>query len=87
MHKFLGRVKFINPLGQKSAFGRFLSCVGKTYLVQPNLSLATLAPNDANSVTILNLSYFDVSYNLQKWLKLETQVSLQKGHFSLTVFL
>ena len=28
MHKFLGRVKFINPLGQKSAFGRFLSCVG-----------------------------------------------------------
>ena len=57
------------------------------YLVKPYLSLATLAPNDANSVTILNLSYFDVSYNLQKWLKLGTQVRLQKGHFSLTVFL
>ena len=24
----MGRVKFIKPLGQKSAFGRFLSCVG-----------------------------------------------------------
>ena len=37
-------------------------------VVQPNLpmeALVTLAPNDANSVTILNLSYFDVSYNLQ----------------------
>ena len=59
-------------------------------VVQPNLpmeTLVTLAPNDANSVTILNLSYFDVSYNLQKWLKLGTQVRLQKGHFSLTVFL
>jgi hypothetical protein len=29
VHKFLGRAKFINPLGQKPAFGWFLSCVGK----------------------------------------------------------
>ena len=30
MHKFLGRAKFINPLGQKPAFGWFLSCVGNS---------------------------------------------------------
>ena len=28
MHKFLGKQKIINPLGQKPAFGWFLSCVG-----------------------------------------------------------
>ena len=32
MHKFLGRAKFINPLGQKSAFGQFLSFVGNMFL-------------------------------------------------------
>ena len=32
MHKFLGRAKFVNQIGQKSAFGRFLSCVGITHL-------------------------------------------------------
>jgi hypothetical protein len=30
---FLGREKIINPLGQKPAFGWFLSCVGKMDLI------------------------------------------------------
>jgi hypothetical protein len=44
--------KIINPLGQKSAFGRFLSCVGKNMLAWISLFLSLI-----NGLSLENKSW------------------------------
>ena len=57
MHKFLGRQKIINPLGQKPAFGWFLSCVGTILVI-----LTKVRPNIKNVCPYEYIIYRDWTF-------------------------